>query len=344
MKKEKILITGATGGVGEELLDQLAAKMNEKDITVLIRSNKASKKLLKKHPNVRSIYGDITNYQDVEKAVEGQDIVMHLAALIPTKNHTDKELISRINTGGTKNVVEAMTKVAPNAFLLYSSSVATYGDRMENTDIGVNDPLCPEDHHDFYAVSKIAAEKIIRDSSLNWSIYRLAAIMGVGNHKINPLMFHMPLDTPMEYATVRDTARAFVNSIDHLEQLNHNTYNLGGGKDCLLTYEEFLTNAFDAFGLGKVDFPEYTFAKKGFHCGYYIDGHELEDIIHFRRDTNESYFKEFRAGVPGIQRFFTKPFSRPVKKWLTTTSEPYKAYKANNIDAIQHFFGEIHRS
>ena len=133
-------------------------------------------------------------------------------------------------------------------------------------------------------------------------------------------MFDVPLATPFEIASVRDTASAFINSMNHKEELTGRIFNLGGGELCRLTYLEFLSKAFNAFGLGKPHFPEYAFAKQNFHCGYYIDGDELERIIHFRSDTIESYFNRFDASVPYIQRLFTLPFQRIIKWFLLKLS------------------------
>ena len=343
MKESSVLITGATGAVGSEALKQLYAKQSPSSITVFVRPSKKAQKVLRPYKGINIVYGDITKLADVEKACKGQDYVFHLAAIIPPLADDKPVLTEKVNVGGTQNVVTALEKHSPNAFLLYSSSVACYGDRNKTPDIRTTDELIPS-MGDEYAVTKIAAEKIIRASKLNWSIYRLSAIMGIGNHKVSKLMFHMPLDTVMEICTVRDTARAFVNSVGKAEQLLHKTFNLGGGEDCRISYLDFMTRAFDAYGMGKVDFPPHAFAKINFHCGNYVDGDLLEDILHFRSDNLDSYFERFAGAVPGIQRFFTTLVNKPVKMVLLKSSEPYYAHKKQNTAMIERFFGEDYRN
>ena len=153
-------------------------------------------------------------------------------------------------------------------------------------------------------------------------------------------MFHMPLETIMEITTVRDTARAFVNSIGKEDQLSKTIFNLGGGESCRISYLGFMTRAFDCYGMGAVNFPKYAFAMQNYHCGSYVDGHVLEEIIHFRQDNIESYFLRFGNAVPKIQRFFTKLVNRPIKKFLLMTSEPYRAHKKQNREMIGRFFGD----
>ena len=313
-------------------------KQAPSSITVFVKPGKKAKKLLKKYPEINFIFGDIVNPKDIRKACENQEYVIHLAGIIPPLADDNPELTDKVNKEGTRNVVSALEQESPNAFLLYSSSVACYGDRNKNPDIYTTDPLIPS-VGDEYAVTKIEAEKIIRESKLNWSIYRLSAIMGIGNHKMSKLMFHMPLETIMEICTVRDTARAFVNSIGKSEQLVDKTFNLGGGESCRITYEGFITRAFEAYGMGKVDFPPHSFAKINFHCGNYADGDLLEDVLQFRSDSIDTYFERFSAAVPGIQKFFTKLVNKPVKRVLVRSSEPREAIKKQDKEMIERFFG-----
>ncbi len=338
MKDYSVLITGATGSIGKEVLKQVYAKQSPESITVFVQPSKKTNKILKPYPGINVVNGTITNHEDVKRACQNQEYVIHLAAIIPPLADDEPQLTNHVNTEGTRNVIAALEEVSPHAFLLYSSSVACYGDRCETPDIYTTDPLTPS-LGDEYAVTKIAAEKSIRESKLNWSIYRLSAIMGIGNHKISKLMFHMPLETIMEICTVEDTARAFVNSIGKKEALMHRTFNLGGGESCRILYKDFLSRAFHAYGMGKVDFPPNTFAKINFHCGNYADGALLEEILQFRADTIDSYFGRFSAAVHPAQRFMTKIFNKPVKKVLVRSSEPLQAIKKQNKEMIERFFG-----
>lgn len=341
MPAKKILLTGATGAIGFEILNQLKTENALSGITVLARNTKKNhRKLQPFKGQISIIYGDVTDANAVLKAVKDQDIIIHLAAIIPTVEDLDHEYVNQINIGGTRNIVEAMKSTAPGAFLLYSSSVATYGDRLKNPIISVSDPLLGAEH-DNYSRSKVEAEKIIQASGLHWSIFRLSAIMGIGNHRISEKMFEMPLETVMEIATVKDTARAFVRATDHQNELDQKIFNLSGGEYCRVNYGAFLTNAFNLFGLGQLNFPKHAFAFQNFHCGIYCDADDLEQILHFRKDTIESYFEEFKSSIPSWQSTITKPFAPLVKRYLLTLSKPYKAYKKGDRDRIHFYFGKL---
>lgn len=336
--KEKILITGATGAVGSELVKQLYTAHDPANITVFVKPSRRSRKLARLYPELNIIYGNICDYDTVVDACKGIDYTIHLAAIIPPLADEKPALAASVNTEGTRNLVRALEKHAPNCFLIYSSSISIYGDRVKDPNIYTTDPLTPS-LGDEYALTKIAAEEIIQSSKLDWSIYRLSAIMGIGNHKVSKIMFHMPLETALEITTVRDTARAFVHSIGLRNKLSKRIFNLGGGATCRTSYHDFLQRAFFAFGLGKVDFPENTFAKINFHCGYYADGDELEAILKFRQDTLESYFERFNASVPKAQKVATILVQKPVKWYLKSISEPLEAVKNNDQAMIERYFG-----
>ncbi len=336
-KKLNVLLTGASGTVGSEVLNQL---INRADISLTVFDIKTpkSKKIFKPYlGKVTFVYGDITNEADVISVAKNKDVVIHLAAIIPPLADEKPDLTYKVNVKGTENLLLALQSYSPNAFFMYSSSVSVYGDRVENPNIRVGDPLMPS-VGDEYALTKLECEKLVQKSSLPWTIFRLGAIMG--NHKISKLMFHMPLNTTMEICTPTDTARAFVHGIEKRAELKSRIFNLGGGKQCTTSYENFLQRSFDIFGLGKLNFALNAFATQNFHCGYYADGDELEEILHFRRDDLESYFMKVKKGVSPFLKVLATIFRFPVKKHLQAQSEPLKALKEVDKKLIERFFGK----
>jgi nucleoside-diphosphate-sugar epimerase len=201
----------------------------------------------------------------------------------------------------------------------------------------VDDPLNPSEN-DIYAESKIEAETLIKNSRLNWSIFRLAAIMK--NHKISKLMFHMPLSTKLEICTPTDTAKAFTEAIFKRNQLNRKIFNLGGGESCCTTYEDFLERSFQLYGLGALNFPKLAFANRNFHCGFYEDGYLLDEILHFRNDTLETYFKQQKESIPLTTKILAFTFRYFIKKFLLKQSEPYNSIRKNNKSLMEQFFGK----
>lgn len=154
-------------------------------------------------------------------------------------------------------------------------------------------------------------------------------------------MFLMPLETPVEITTPEDTARAFVNGINHQPELEGKIFNLGGGEKNRILYRDLLAKSFHIYGLGKLNFPEHAFADYNYHCAYYADSDDLENIVHFRRDTITTYFEKVKASVPGIQRFFTQLVKSLIKKSLLKKSEPWKAYQSGDKEKMRLYFKEV---
>ena len=334
--RPKILLTGASGCIGFEVLKLMHQQREKFDITVLGTTSKRSLKRLSSFKDgITIVYGDITNNNDVKKVCVNLDYVIHLAAIIPPLADENPELALKVNTTGTENLIRNIEQLSPDAFFIYSSSISVYGDRLDNPLIKVEDLLIPSER-DEYAKTKINAEHIICSSKLDWSIFRLTAVMG--DHKISKLMFNMPLATSLEIATPEDTARAFLLAIENRSGISKKIFNLGGGLSCRTTYEELLIQMFEIFGLGKLTFPNKAFAEKNFHCGYYKDGDDLENILHFRNDTMESYYIREKLKIPLWRKWLTYIFKSQIKNLLLKKSEPYKAYINDDRIESQHYF------
>jgi len=106
----KILVTGATGYLGSELIKHLKG-----DIRILTRRKDVKIK------NCEIFRGDITNLHDVKNAVKDVDIIYHNAALVD--HFAPYETLYKINVLGTKNIMDAALKEGVKK-IVYTSTVA----------------------------------------------------------------------------------------------------------------------------------------------------------------------------------------------------------------------------
>jgi nucleoside-diphosphate-sugar epimerase len=158
-----ILVTGGTGLVGPRLLKRLAATGIE--VRALVRPGKELP------AGIERVEGDILVPETLPAAVTDVTAVIHLAALFRTR---DEDEIWRVNLEGTRNLIAAVQEFAPDARFLMSSTGNVYDDgqtRPGREDDAVSPTLA-------YPASKIAAEKLLRESGLNWAILRLPFIYG----------------------------------------------------------------------------------------------------------------------------------------------------------------------
>lgn len=296
----KVLLTGAFGNVGTSTLDELIRRNYE--ITIFEAPTKRNLKLSKRYDACNIIWGDIRNYGDVARAVEGQDVVIHAAAIIPPLADREPELAYAVNVGGTDNVVRAIIGQEHSPKLIYTSSVSVYGDRVKTPYIRVDDPARPNED-DGYAKQKLKCEELIRGSGLEWVIFRLSYIVSADKLEMDPLMFHMPLDTGLEPCHTKDVGTALVNAIT-TNEVYGKTYHLAGGPKCRITYREYLDTMISLFGLGRGLLPDSAFKSKGFHCGY-MDTEESQKLLKYQNHGLGHYFNEVKKKVAAT-RFFAK--------------------------------------
>jgi len=345
MKKTGILVTGAAGAVGTEVLKELIKNHSHFKVRTFDLGGKHTGKALNPYGSrIEKVSGSINNYKLLEKAVSGMDIIIHLAAVIPPSADRNPERAWKVNVEGTRNIIRAVRNRSPEAFLLHTSSVSVYGDRVDTPWIKVGDRLNPSDG-DEYGRGKVAAEKLVRDSGLRFSIFRLTGIMGPSQMKgkgIDPLFFHMPLKTSYEFATVRDAGFAISRIPYHLDEIQNRTFNLAGGTGCRIIYRDFLERSLAVAGIQLKDFPGEAFATRNFHCGFFSDSDELEKILHFQRDTVDSYIDWISETIPAWKKILIKMNGRNIARYMLKQSDPMKALLNEDEPMKAHFFSPAH--
>jgi hypothetical protein len=152
-------------------------------------------------------------------------------------------------------------------------------------------------------------------------------------------MFHMPLDTALEWCHVADAGYGLVNALEH-NSIQGKIFNFGGGEACRTSAKRFLDQMLPLWGLNVDVLPDYAFATRNFHSGYYQDGDHLNQISNFRRKTLEDYIDSMRTQISPLKRLLIRSIPRLwVRNWMLKMSEPLKAIKENNERLIHRFYG-----
>ena len=333
--KKKILVTGACGSIGYEII-KLAAGSNSFITRTFDLGTRKNKRKLKKHHGIEIVYGDLRDPFKVWNACQGIDYVIHLGALIPPAADVNPELAQQINVDGTRNIINALKQGNRNAKILYASSISIYGDRVKTPWIRISDKLKPSEG-DYYAQTKIESERLISESGLDYSIFRISAVMG-SQTKLNPLFFHMPLGTSLEILTAHDAGNAFLKAVNNFNPIKNQKFNLSGGSDCRMTYKGFLDKIFTIQGLNNLNLPPKAFASKNFHCGYYADGDKLEELLHFRSENLQDYFSQMEGRQTVFGRGLTTLLNPIIRMILLKQSDPWKAFQKGSGKPFIHFF------
>ena len=156
---DRILVTGGAGFIGSYLVDGLVS--GGFDVVVLDDFSGGRRENLSVHfgrSNFCLVEGDVNVKADVEKALEGVDVVFHLAAIVSVDFSVKNPLlVNEVNVGGTLNVLRQSLKAGVKRFV-YASSCAVYGEPV-NLPIDEEHPTKPMSP---YGVSKLAAEYYCR--------------------------------------------------------------------------------------------------------------------------------------------------------------------------------------
>ncbi|GAA0508594.1 NADH dehydrogenase [Halorubrum aquaticum] len=156
----KVLVAGGTGFIGSYLCRALAEDGHE--VTAMSRSPAETP------DGVDSAVGDVTAYDSVASAVEGHDAVVNLVALSPLFEPKGGNVMhDRIHRAGTENLVRAAEEAGADRFLQMSALGA--------------DP----DGDTAYIRSKGEAEEIVRESDLDWTVFRPSVVFGEGGEFVS---------------------------------------------------------------------------------------------------------------------------------------------------------------
>lgn len=154
-----ILITGATGFIGSELVKELSKKT--KSIRCLVRAG-SDTRLIEGY-DIEILKGSLIDKESLENALEGITTVIHMAAVTSSK---DRAHLHRTNVVSTQNIVQTCVKKNIRKFIFISSINATL------------------DKKGAYGQSKFEAEQIVRRSSLDAFILRPSLVYNKVGDKI----------------------------------------------------------------------------------------------------------------------------------------------------------------
>ena len=228
----KVFLTGGTGFVGSEVLRQLVAAGHE--VRVLVRRGSEGK--LAMSDGIEVHHGDAAEAQTLAGALAGCDAVIHLVGIIrefPAKGIT----FERLHVEATRNLLAAAHDQAVKRYLHMSAN-------------GTGPAGATAYHR-----TKWQGECAVRESGLDWTIFRPSLIFGRGGEfvaMLADLIRKLPVvpvigdgQYRMQPVAVEQVAESFVKALA-MSQTIGQTYHLGGGES--YSYDEILDLTGQAIG------------------------------------------------------------------------------------------------
>jgi NADH dehydrogenase len=207
------LVTGGTGFVGTHLVNALLRRGH--DVAALVR-NPARTRSRYNRP-IEAVAGDVLDPASLENAAAGRDAIVHLVGIIA---ETGSQTFDRMHREAVENVVAAAHGAGARR-LLHMSAMGS-----------------SEDSPSEYGRTKAAGERVVRESGLDWTIFRPSIVFGPGDGffsllapivRANPFFIPVlgPGTTKFQPVSVYDVARVFTDALAKPESIGR-AFEVGG--------------------------------------------------------------------------------------------------------------------
>ena len=240
---------------------------------------------IKNLSNVRVFKGDLLDPKAVEAACQGIDAALHLAAILPPLAEKDPAKTMAINVEGTSSLIKTL-KAESQTPMVFSSSVSVYGvTQNEAPPIHTSHSLKATDS---YSGSKIAAEIVVREGGVKYTILRVTGVYAAELFEFpSPVQF--TAHQRVEYVDRGDVVQALVAAVEN--QPRNRVLNIAGGETWQMSGRDFVGGVFSALGVeGQVDYA----AKPGYFDWY--DTTESQKLLGYQHTAFEAY----KADLGGV--------------------------------------------
>jgi len=176
----KVLITGGTGFIGSRLALHCADRGDE--VRVLAQENtdaESANRAALEAAGVELRLGSVTDPEPVRRAVDGVDVVFHLAATQHEMNVPDEKFYA-VNVEGTRNVLDTAAEAGVRR-IVHGSTIGVYGKPH-----GVLDEDSPVEPDNIYGVTKLAGERLALAQSGRVPVVavRIPEVYGPGDRRL----------------------------------------------------------------------------------------------------------------------------------------------------------------
>lgn len=185
LEGKKVFITGGAGFIGSTLAGRLVER-NRIVIFDNLTRDSLKDKPIRNHPNLELIKGDILDFDSLQRAMAGADIVVHCAAIAGIDTVIKKPVTTmRVNMMGSANVLEAAAQLPRVDRVVCFSTSEVFGQhafRSTETDSTVMGQV--GEARWTYAVSKLAEEHLaiayFQEKALPTTVVRPFNVYGPG--------------------------------------------------------------------------------------------------------------------------------------------------------------------
>lgn len=219
----RILVTGALGHIGSQLIRTLPDMIPDAEITMIdnmLTQRYCSLFNLPSKGRYRFLEGDVLSW-DLDELLDGMDVVIHLAAITDAANSFDnRDKVDLVNYDSTERIARAC--VRKGCKLIFLSTTSVYGTQNDEVDENCTlDELQPQSP---YAESKLKAELMLQElgksEGLQFITLRFGTIFGISpgmrfHTAVNKFVWQASLGKPITvWRTAMDQKRPYLDLYD----------------------------------------------------------------------------------------------------------------------------------
>ena len=250
-KDTPIFITGATGFIGSHLLRHLLGAGYTR-IRALCRPGSSRQLVADIEEQVEWVEGDLLDIFSLEKAMAGQAVVFHCAAIVSFDPKEARAML-RVNVEGTANMVNTALRVGSPHFI-YLSSIAALGRSKEGTTIDETAKWERSPFNTRYAISKFQGEMEVwrgQAEGLRVAVVNPSIVLGPGDWSSGPPRFFQTVWDGIRFYPAGTTGLVDVEDVVRFMRILMETGT--SGERYILnaehyTYQRLLTEIAEALG------------------------------------------------------------------------------------------------
>jgi len=286
--QKTVLVTGGAGSVGREVVRLLAARgcrvrafdLPGCDFSPLEGAAAGACEIVE---------GNILDLDAMRRVVAGVNVAVHLAALLPPNSERSREATMAVNVQGTANLIDALKSADRDARLVLSSSVCVYGDTSaRQPPIGVDTPLSPSD---FYAESKIKAERLVLASGLDCAVLRISGI-SVPAFLAPPEVWPFRAEQRIEFVCRDDVVQALAACVERADASGQ-VFNVAGGPTWRMLGREYVARFNEVMGLPP---EEGQYSERAGYFDWY-DTNESQADLGYQQTSFERFLELLNEAV-----------------------------------------------
>ncbi|MGB5026819.1 MAG: NAD-dependent epimerase/dehydratase family protein [Saprospiraceae bacterium] len=321
MDNKSIFLTGASGLLGKEILNQLLA--SSYSVKLLTRKQRGTTS------PTQGIIGDLLDPVSYDFALEGVDTIIHSAAMI-SYNSKDRKQLYQVNVEGTRSLINAALFYGIKNFIFISSAVTMVrsADELLVSDQAVGQPV----FRSYYAETKYLAElEVWRGAAegLNVCILNPSLILGDASWDQSSMQIFQKVKAGLSFYPPGNVGLIAADDIANivLKVLNENLWN----KQFLLnaeswTYQKFLNTIAKSLGQAPISKKANKFTA---HLLSFIDGIAARVVNKkslINQETIRTSFSSLRY-VDQFSRTILQPEYQPIEDLI------YKLGKKSTLDS-----------